>query len=446
VTPVAIAAELASMNVIAPMTCNAGRSQWRDLFARDLVAGDARRITVRPIEHKLGPLRVIEVPDLPVASVMTRRTIDAEHSLVLVLFLVAPDALPLRILVSRCRVTGLAFDAGMASEQWKARLVVVKANRPLPVRSVVALLALPPQLLTVLVVLLVTCVAVRRELVAVQMPGVASRALRLRVSARQRVLRVAIVPKDNVAPRLFRVATGAPVAVKVLVRVVLAVAADAGLQRAFVALRVTMTVLAFDVAMLAAELEDRQLVVVFRLTPVPLGVAVAAAGSEGRVVLVVSLVAPDAIRGQFFADGRHGVAGLALCGAVLPAQRVLGVAVVLKCADVAPIPGGVANLAFFPEPATVLFVVLAVAADARRHRILENVVRVAVLARDVDMLEGQCKVRLPVVEARVLPAALRVAFRAFRAKRALVLVVLPVASVARPGSVPVFLSAPPKPP
>jgi hypothetical protein len=85
--------------------------------------------------------------------------------------------------------------------------------------------------------------------------GVAAVALGLRVPSRQRVLRVAVVAEDDVAPALVGVAAGALVAVPVLVRVVLPVAADAGLRGALVALRIAVAVLAFDIAMSAAQLE-----------------------------------------------------------------------------------------------------------------------------------------------------------------------------------------------
>ncbi|MBK7471988.1 MAG: hypothetical protein IPI73_16640 [Betaproteobacteria bacterium] len=78
----------------------------------------------------------------------------------------------------------------------------------------------------------------------------------------------------------------------------------------------------------------------------------------------------------------------------------------------------------------MLLVVLLVAADAGRRRIVVEVVLVAVLAGDVYVLEAQRETCLAVVEASLLPRRLGVAIGALNAERFLVLVVLAVAVVA----------------
>ena len=164
VAPVALGAELPAVDVIGAVAGDAGRRQRRDLLARRLVAGRRTRLArCAPSSANWVRLVVIEVPDLPVAGVVAGRAVDAERALVLVVLRVARDALALRVLVRGRRVAGLALDARVAPEQREARLVVVEAHRLLPVDGVVALLALPAELLAVLVVLPVAGVAVGRR-------------------------------------------------------------------------------------------------------------------------------------------------------------------------------------------------------------------------------------------------------------------------------------------
>ena len=202
----------------------------------------------------------------------------------------------------------------------KPRLGVVEANRLLPVLGVVALLAFPAELVA-LVVLPVTGVAIGRQLVLVDIAGMAGIALGRGMASEQAVLGVAVMAERDVLPEHRCMAGAAQLSVAPLVRVVLAMAGDAFQRRAAEARRILVAVPALDVAVLAQQLELRQVVVELRLLPVLLGVAIAARGAQRAVVLVVRLMASVAGVGELDEAGRRPVTGLALRGAVLAAQQ-----------------------------------------------------------------------------------------------------------------------------
>ena len=83
----------------------------------------------------------------------------------LVVLLVARDAFALGVLVGRRRVAVLAFDPCMTPQKRKARLVVIEADRPLPVGGVMAGIALPSELVLVLVVLAMARITIGTDIV-----------------------------------------------------------------------------------------------------------------------------------------------------------------------------------------------------------------------------------------------------------------------------------------
>ena len=151
---------LAVMDVVAAVAGDAFAPDRRNLFARQPVAGAAGKWPVRTIQREPRPAVVVVVPDPPVARVVALRAIGAQRQLVLVVLRVAGGALRLGVLVRGRQVALAALDARVAPDELEARLVVVEANRLLPVRGLVALLALPAELLAMLVVLPVARVAV----------------------------------------------------------------------------------------------------------------------------------------------------------------------------------------------------------------------------------------------------------------------------------------------
>src|SRR5689334_9516266 len=249
-------------------------------------------------------------------------------------------------------------------------------------------------------------------------------AVELAVPAVERKLGLAVVVEVPGLPVPGVVAGLAARSEPALVHVVLGMAGHALALRVLVA-RGGVAALAFDHRMPAEQRKVGARVVEAGLLPGLLDVAAVAFRSELPFVLVVLLVAGDARALQLVAIQVARMAAVAFHLPVLAAQRILGLRVVVE-RDLRPRLGGVAGLAFLPEAALVL-VVLLVAADARHRRFLEDVALVAGLAFHRGVLAEQREARLRVIEARLLPARLVVAVGARGAERPFVLVVLLVA-------------------
>ena len=180
--------------------------------------------------------------------------------------------------------------------------------------------------------------------------------------------------------------------------------------------------LALDVFVLATQGKTRRAVIETRLVPVALDVTLGAVGAEGVFVLVVFFVAGNAGGLQIVAIQVPGVTTIAPGLAMLAAQDISGIRIVIE-PDSAPGLGVVAGLALFAIAPLVL-VVLAMARPAGHRRVLEGVVLVAILAFGLGMFVFEPEVGLVVIKLRFLPVGFRVAVRALRAQLALVFIIL----------------------
>lgn len=160
--------------------------------------------------------------------------------------------------------------------------------------------------------------------------------------------------------------------------------------------------------------------------PIAFTVAGFASLPVAAFVLVLLLVAGVTVRGRIF-KRRREMAFLAFYGGVPAYQRKTRLIVVEG--RFLPRPVIVAFLAFSPFLALML-VVLLVAAVTIHRSVLVAFIRMALLARHLDMFVAEPVARLVVVEADVLPVPVRMAVGAREAEVPLMFVVLLVAAVA----------------
>ena len=172
------------------------------------------------------------------------------------------------------------------------------------------------------------------------------------------------------------------------------------------------------------------------------GAVAAEAAFVALGAVVVSSVAIDAGRADLVLVQVPAVAIGALGAAVLAAQGVLGVGVVVEGRRL-PGLGAVTGVAAFAVEAFVALgavVVSSVAADAGARRVLVlGALLVAIAALGVSVFVFQREAGLVVVELGLLPVDVGVAVGTLRTQRALVHVVLAMAGVAIGRCLPVFL-------
>ena len=172
-----------------------------------------------------------------------------------------------------------------------------------------------------------------------------------------------------------------------------------------------------------------------RVRPLALGVAISTLGSQRTQMFVVGFVATIALRGQLQSCRWRRVAAFTLCGPVLAAQGIGGVAVVIERGS--PRFHPMARVATIPQEAFVL-VVLFVAAYAGCGHAFVFVRHVAGRALYFRMATLQLEFSvLVVVKANVFPSAGRahdMAGFALRTQAALVHIIFTMATVAEFGS------------
>lgn len=166
VTLLTAPAKLPVVHIVSAVTRDTLTAQGRGGFAfRCLLfvatfAGQFAVLTDQPIA---GLLIMVEIPQGPGARVVTALTLNAKFLLVLVLFLVAREAVPRRILEARIQVATLARCGYVAPSQREACRRMVKLRNP-PRTIIVTLFTGLAQLSLVLVVLLVAAEAFHRGL------------------------------------------------------------------------------------------------------------------------------------------------------------------------------------------------------------------------------------------------------------------------------------------
>lgn len=304
-------------------------------------------------------------------------------------------------------MTLLARHDGMASEQREARDVVIEGYFLTPAGFLVALLAAVSELGFVRIVLFVTGHAGRRELVAIEIAGVAGVAFDLRVLASQRKLGHSVVVEAHRLPFGRRMAGFALGAVASGMNVLQPMAGNAGHRQVLVALA-GMTGRAPDI-LVGAVKRKLCLAVIERLDPTPavLAVATVAFVAEALLVGIFRLVTVEAApRRATESDlGRMAAAALHRFVAALELEVCKGVIerfpIELDNVDVSPLMVGVAVFAFlaqgislaamepFPVPAIGGDVLVARKAEASLRLPRKRLVTVVALLFKLGMSRNQ---------------------------------------------------------
>jgi hypothetical protein len=115
---------------------------------------------------------VIEAPHPPAIGIVAERTIRAQAPLMM-LVAMAGGAILRRAFELQRAVAALARYDGVASDQWELRDIVVERGYAAPSDFTVTLLAAGAKLALVAIILLVTRYTGRRQLVAIEIAGVA---------------------------------------------------------------------------------------------------------------------------------------------------------------------------------------------------------------------------------------------------------------------------------
>jgi hypothetical protein len=196
------------------------------------------------------------------------------------------------VLVDRALVTGLALNASVLAQQWKARLRVVEPGL-LPTALEVTALARSPEAAAMLVVLAVAGHAAAVQLVPIQHARVAALTLELGVPAAQGIAGVGVMVEAHLGPSACAVAALAFLAEARSVLVVFAVAGHAG-PRCLAEMGIAVAALALHGRVLAGEWKPRLGVIEGGFLPALLDVTVGALGAQAGLVHVVLAMAVDA--------------------------------------------------------------------------------------------------------------------------------------------------------
>jgi hypothetical protein len=256
---------------------------------------------------------VIKAPPLPTVRVVTERTVRPQATC-MKLVRVAGGASQRRAFEQQRAMAFLARYDRMAPDQRKSSDVVIEGLYLTPTGLAVALLTAAAKLPFVPIILAVTRHTGRRQLVAIQIAGVARIALDLRVRGSQWKFRRLVMIEANRAPLVLVVAGLAFGAVSSGVNILNPVAIDAYGANPFVAFA-NMARGAEDGAMCALE-RELGLVMIERFDTLPcrLDVAIVTCLSKAPFVRIARLVTIEAASGraaEFYclrvtADAQHG--------------------------------------------------------------------------------------------------------------------------------------------
>jgi hypothetical protein len=214
------------MSVVLAVTCIAirGQSDLGDILGN--VAGWAIEAAVRARQWVTRLHIVIKAPPLPTVRVVAERTIRPQAAR-MKLIRMAGSASQRRAFEQQRAMAFLARYDHMASEQRKSSDVVIEGLYSTPAGLAVALLAAAAKLPFVSIILPVARHAGRRQLVAIEIAGMARIALDLRMRVPQRKFRRLVVVEPNRAPLVLVVAGLAFGAVSSGVNILNPVAIDA---------------------------------------------------------------------------------------------------------------------------------------------------------------------------------------------------------------------------
>jgi hypothetical protein len=256
----------------------------------------AIQATVRSRQRVVRLCVVIKAPPRPTIRIVAERAIYSEAAL-MVLVAMAGGAIQRRALERRRAMASLARNDGVAPDQRKSRDVVIEGRDAAPIVLAVTSLATIAKLTVVPIVLTVTRYARGRQLVAIEISGMARVAFYFRVGASQRKFRRLIVVEANRAPLILLMARLALGAVPSAVGVLNLVAIETRGANSFV-MFAAMARGTSHGAMRAAERKLGLVVVVrFDATPCRLAMAVLAHFAKATLVRIIRLVAVEAAPG-----------------------------------------------------------------------------------------------------------------------------------------------------
>ena len=319
-----------------------------------LVATDTLRLTVLPQQRILCLLVVVEQNFFPTLFDMAGFALRPEGTFVFVVLGVTRVTGHLQLVFIQIPfVATCALCLAVLPQQRIFGLLIVVEQNFFPAFFEVAGFALRPECALVFVVLGVARVAGHLQLVFIQIPFVATGALRLTVFPQQRILGLLVVVEQNLFPAFLDVAGFAFWPKVSFVFVVLLVTRITLLGRIFVFVA-DMATEAFHVHMLAQQFVIGLVVIEFSRFPIFFHVALGAIGSQSAFVFVVLLVATvaDDRRIPVFFSGQMAVLALDLLIQVFVLQQEIRLCMIklfgieFSDAGVAPFMFGMAFLAF----------------------------------------------------------------------------------------------------
>jgi len=213
------------MHVVLAVTRVAvlGQRDHGDVF--DDVTGVAIEAAMRPGQREVRLRVVIEAPPGPTVRVVAEPAVRPQTAFMMPVA-VAGGADQRCALEQQRAVTFLARHHGVAPDQRKSRDIVIEGRDSAPIGLAVTLLAAAAEPALVPIILSVTGHAGRRQLVAIEIAGVARIALDLRVRGSQWKFRRLGVIEANRAPLVLVVAAFALGAVPRVVDILNPVAVD----------------------------------------------------------------------------------------------------------------------------------------------------------------------------------------------------------------------------
>lgn len=274
-------------------------SKAAQVFVTGVALDRAFRVCIA--QDKFGAV-VIKTPlgGFPLLLGVAVTTFLPQRRVVLVVLLMASQAILGGFLEHVALVTLFALGLGMFSEQRKTGRGVVKLRRLLPALFRVATCAILAQRFLVFIVLLVAGVALLGEFdCCVEFAGMTRHALGVDMLAAQQVLGVGIVVENGVLPQLGAVASlafFAKLALVALLFVVLAVTANTG-AGGFTIVGVFVTFRAFHVHVLASEWKARRVVIKLGFLPCIFTVAAGTFWSKCGFMHIILFVTRRAIPG-----------------------------------------------------------------------------------------------------------------------------------------------------
>lgn len=167
---------------------------------RLLVAGMAIYTLVPPIQAEIGTGVMIELPQRPGVRVMAGLAVRPKPLPVYIVVLVTRVAVARRIGEHRGQMTFLTGSDRMQSNQRKACHVMIKSQLPRPAALVMATTTLFTQLSRMHVIRLVAVLALRAQILLIQLTAVACTAEQLIMLPTQRKVRFGIMIKNHFVP------------------------------------------------------------------------------------------------------------------------------------------------------------------------------------------------------------------------------------------------------